>query len=116
MKLKKDHPKKAEKNSLALPLETRVHQNGLVFSVIVQPRAKKNEIVGITNGALKIKVTAPPVEGAANEALIKLLSQAFGIKKSDLEILKMKTSPRKLIFCRNLTEEEFFLILKKFDY
>ncbi|MCX8012390.1 MAG: DUF167 domain-containing protein, partial [Desulfobacterota bacterium] len=97
MKSKKKYLEKAEELSNLFPLEVRTYQNGLTFSIIVRPRSKRTEIVGISNGALKVKVTAPPIEGAANEALIELLSQSLGIKRSDLEILKMKTSPRKLI-------------------
>jgi len=94
-----------------IALEVRVHENGVTFPVIVQPRSKKNGVVGLSDGALRVKVTAPPVEGAANEALIKLLSQGLGIKKSDIEILKMKTSRRKLIQCKGIgiTELESFI-------
>lgn len=97
---------------VTLPLDIREHANGVTFSVLVLPRSKENRIVGISEGALKVKVTAPPVEGAANEALIKLLAQTLRVRKSHLEILKMKTSPRKLIQCRGLTLKEFESRLK----
>jgi len=87
-------------------LEIRAHESGVTFPVIVQPRSKKNGVVGFSKGALKVKVTAPPVEGAANKALIELLSQALRIRKSNIEILKMKTSRRKLIQCKGISMNE----------
>lgn len=99
-------------SSKTIPLDIREHEGGVTFPVIVQPRSKKNEIVGISEGALKVKVTALPVEGAANEALIKLLSQKLGMRKSGIEILRMKTTPRKLIQCQGLSVRELESLLK----
>jgi hypothetical protein len=89
-----------------ISLKIRAHESGVTFPVIVQPRSKKNKVVGFSEGALKVKVTAPPVEGAANEALIELLSQILRIRKSNIEILKMKTSRRKLILCKGISMNE----------
>ncbi|MEQ8203418.1 MAG: DUF167 domain-containing protein, partial [Smithellaceae bacterium] len=61
-------------------------KNGLTFDIQVTPRASRAEIAGVQDGALKVKVTALPVEGAANEACIKLLAKELGLKKSQLEI------------------------------
>jgi uncharacterized protein (TIGR00251 family) len=49
------------------------------LSVRIQPRASKNEVVAMENGGIKIRLTAPPVDGAANEALVKFLSQRFSV-------------------------------------
>ncbi|ACF12508.1 protein of unknown function DUF167 [Chloroherpeton thalassium ATCC 35110] len=73
-------------------------KNGAVdFSVRLQPRASKNEIVGEYDGALKIRIAAPPVENAANKACIEFLAKTFGIAKSQVEILSGDTSRNKLI-------------------
>ena len=96
-------------------LEIRAHENSVIFPVIVQPRSKKNGVVGLREGALKVKVTAPPIEGAANEAVIELLSQFLRIRKSNIEILKMKTSRRKLIQCKGIGINELKSFIKILD-
>ncbi|MBM4422485.1 MAG: DUF167 domain-containing protein [Chloroflexi bacterium] len=71
---------------------------GAALPVKVVPRASKNEIVGVgTDGALKIRVTAPPVEGAANEAVIELLADALGLPKSNFDIVAGLTNTNKLV-------------------
>ncbi|MEJ2154800.1 MAG: DUF167 domain-containing protein [Desulfobacteraceae bacterium] len=61
-------------------------EDHLVFSVYVQPRSSKVAIVGCHENALKIKLTAPPVGGAANKQCIKLLAKSLGLAKSDIAI------------------------------
>lgn len=71
---------------------------GAALPVKVVPRASRNEIVGVgLDGALKIRVTAPPVEGAANEAVITLLADALGLPKSNIDIVAGLTSTTKLV-------------------
>jgi len=73
-------------------------KNGaLDFSVRLQPRASKNQIVGEYDGALKIRIAAPPVDNAANKACIEFLAKIFGVAKSQVEILSGETSRNKLI-------------------
>ena len=72
--------------------------NGSVtFAVRVAPRSSRNQIVGVEGGALKIKLTAPPVEGAANAALIDFLAGQLGARKSDVRIESGETSRRKRV-------------------
>ena len=62
-------------------------KNGkLSFAVQVVPRASKSEIVGEHNGALRIRIAAPPVEGAANEELVRLMARTFKVSRSAVEI------------------------------
>lgn len=83
----------------------------LTLTLHIQPGAKKTEVVGEHAGALKIKVAAPPVEGAANKALIKFLAQRFGVPQRQVmlrsgagsrskvvEILNPGTSVESLLF------------------
>ena len=69
-------------------------KNGLTFDIQVTPRASRAEIVGVQDDALKVKVTALPVEGAANEACIKLLAKELGLKKkSNGNICRRQITP-----------------------
>ena len=69
----------------------------LIFNVRVVPRASKSEIVGDLDGALKIRIASPPVDGAANAELIKVLAKKFNVSKSAIEILSGQTSKTKQI-------------------
>lgn len=80
--------------------ETR---EGVTFAVKVIPRAKRDEMVGIENDALKIRLNAPPVEGRANEALIKFLAQMLNIARANVEIVRGETSRNKVVRVRNMT-------------
>ncbi len=60
---------------------------GLVVHVRVQPRASRNEITGIQDGRLRLRITAPPVEGAANEACRKLLAEVLGLPRSAIRLI-----------------------------
>ncbi len=72
-------------------------EGALIFTVRVVPRASKSEIVGEMDGALKVRLTSPPVDGAANVELIKLLAKTFNVSKSDIEILSGAASKTKQI-------------------
>lgn len=88
-------------------------KNGaIIFNVRVVPRASKSEIVGEHDGALKIRIASPPVDGAANAELIKLLSKTFDISKSEVEILAGQTSKTKQIKIANVEIERFKDIIK----
>ncbi len=72
------------------------------IKIRVIPRAKKNEIVGeMPDGALKIKLKAPPVDGKANGELVKFLSEEFGIAKSKIEIVRGEKGRNKTIEISN---------------
>ncbi len=68
-----------------------------ILKIYLQPKSSKNEIVGPFRDGIKIKVTAPPVEGKANEALIRLLAKELGISMSSIEILKGHRSREKTV-------------------
>jgi uncharacterized protein (TIGR00251 family) len=69
----------------------------LVFRARIVPRASTSEIVGEHDGALKVKIASPPVDGAANAELIKVPAKFFDVQKSAVEILKGQTSKTKQI-------------------
>ena len=74
----------------------------VTFRVRVVPRASRTEIAGELDGALKIRIASPPVDGAANEELIKFLAKQLGVSKSDVEIAGGKNSKSKLVIARRI--------------
>lgn len=78
----------------------------VIFSVKVVPRASKTELVGEHGGALKIRIAAPPVEGAANEELIKFLAKTFGVAKSAIEIVAGEQGRRKTVRVLGVSRDE----------
>jgi hypothetical protein len=74
--------------------------------VIVSPRASKTAFVGIHDGALKIRLSAPPVDGAANEELAGFLSRLFGVAKSSFSIVTGQSSKRKTVSAHGLKSAE----------
>ncbi|MBL0716395.1 MAG: YggU family protein [Desulfosarcina sp.] len=76
------------------------HPEGIVLSVRVQPRASKNAIKGVHGDALKITLTAPPVDGAANKACIAFLARQLKLSKSAIQIISGQTSRNKRVLLR----------------
>jgi uncharacterized protein (TIGR00251 family) len=73
-------------------------KKGAAIAVRVTPRASKNQIVGALNdGTIKIRITAAPTEGQANDELVKFLSDILGVAKSRIEIVAGSTGRDKLI-------------------
>jgi len=81
-------------------ISIRKTPEGLAFKVLVQPRSSKNMIAGFHDGVLKIKLTAPPVDNAANKMCLKFLAKSIGIAKSSLEIIAGHHSRHKQILLR----------------
>ena len=69
----------------------------ILLKVYLQPKSSRNEIVGPYRDGIKVKVTAPPVQGKANEALLRLLAKEFGVPSSSVEIVRGHLSREKLI-------------------
>ena len=69
----------------------------LFFTVRVVPRASKSSVAGEYDGALRVRVAAPPVEGAANEELTRLLAQALGVPTRSVEITHGRVSKTKRV-------------------
>jgi uncharacterized protein (TIGR00251 family) len=87
--------------------------NGSIsFSVRVIPRSSKTEIVGEHGGALKIKLKAPPVDGAANDELIRFLSKTFATPRSNIEIVSGQNSRTKRIQITNNDKSQIASILR----
>jgi uncharacterized protein (TIGR00251 family) len=72
-------------------------KDGIVIEVRVQPRSSKKGIAGVMDNVLKVKLTAPPVEGEANEQLIEVISEATGVRKSSIKIVRGLSSKKKVV-------------------
>jgi len=79
---------------------------GVFLRVRLQPRSSKNSIVGVQGGSLRLKLTAPPVEGSANKALIEYLSELTGVRKSSVTIDSGLKSRDKRVRVEGVTVEE----------
>lgn len=80
-----------------MPISIREEPDGLVFKIRVQPRASKNQIMGIHGDALKIHLTAPPVGNAANKACCTFLADRLSIAKSSVSIVSGQRSRNKQV-------------------
>jgi uncharacterized protein (TIGR00251 family) len=63
----------------------------------MEPRSSKKGLAGVMDNVLKVKLTAPPVEGEANDQLIEVLSEATGVRKSSIRIVRGLSSKRKVV-------------------
>jgi len=87
-------------------VDIRQRGDTVAFSVRVVPRASRNKIAGIQDGAVRIRLTAPPVEGAANEALVAFLSSVLRVAKRDIELVSGQTARIKVVSVSGLSGEE----------
>lgn len=78
-------------------LDIREDKQGVVFKIKVQPRAAKNQLAGLLGDALKVRITAPPVEGEANEACRVFLAKTFRVPKGSVELVAGHGGRNKLI-------------------
>lgn len=87
--------------------ELDARRNGVAvrFTVRLQPRASRNEFAGLHGSALRVRVTAPPVDGLANEALIDFLSQALEVSRRNVCIVSGFTSRTKVVEISEVTLE-----------
>ncbi len=72
-------------------------ENGIRFSAVIQPRSSQNEISGVYNNSLKIRLTSPPVDGAANKTCIKFLAKWLKVSPSRVRIVSGASSKNKII-------------------
>jgi len=79
----------------------------ILLKIYLQPKSSKNEIVGPYRDGLKVKVIAPPIEGKANEALIRFLAKELGISPSKIEILKGLHSREKILRISESVDQEW---------
>jgi uncharacterized protein len=98
---------------MTMPPFLRVQPDGVLLLVKLQPRASANEIGEALGNELRIKVTAPPVDAAANEALIKLLAQQLHCPRNRVDLLRGHTSRHKTLKLYGLSPEDVLKSLSK---
>ena len=86
-------------------LDIRSVQDGVVFKVRVQPRASKDQISGLWEDALKIRLTSPPVDGEANKALCIFLAKKLCVVRSQVNLVTGQTGRNKLVKVSGVTVE-----------
>jgi hypothetical protein len=87
--------------------------DGVAFAIHVVPRSSRCELAGIQGDALKIRITAAPVEGLANEACIRFLASLFNVNKTRIAIKTGYQSKKKVVSIAGLTPEEVRAVLPK---
>jgi len=96
-------------------LKVNTIDDGVIFTAKIVPGSSKTAIAGLLNGALKIKIAAPPEHGKANRALIEFLAKKLGVKKNALTIISGKTTHLKQLKIAGLSSDSLLekLHLKK---
>lgn len=86
---------------------------GFLLRVHVQPRASKSEIAGLHGDAVKVRLRAPPVDGAANEELIRFIAELLDVRRDDVSLVSGATSRSKRLFVRGPVDRLLTLLGRK---
>lgn len=92
----------------------KVTKDGVVLQLKISPNASKNAILKDDTG-IKIKLTAQPIEGKANKALVEFLSKQLKIPKTSIEILRGEASKDKILLLKNVDNDKILLIRNTFE-
>jgi uncharacterized protein len=91
---------------MSLPPYLRSQPDGVWLAIKLQPRASANEIGEALGNELRVKVTAPPVDSAANEALVRFLAERLGCARNKVELVRGQTSRHKIVRLHGMTAED----------
>lgn len=91
---------------MSAPAFLRAHDGAVLLALKVQPRASRCELAGPLGGELKLKVTAPPVDSAANEAVVEFLAERLGLARRQVVLMRGQTSTHKTVRLEGITLEE----------
>jgi uncharacterized protein (TIGR00251 family) len=86
-------------------LDLRQSGTDVLLAVSVQPRASRNAVIGLHGTALKLALTAPPIDGAANDACLRFLADLLGVSRARLSIVRGEKARQKLICIANASPE-----------
>ena len=93
----------------------READGGVYIAIKLQPRASRNAIQGLHGQELKIAVTAPPVDSAANVALVEFLAETLGIPRSRIQLVRGQTSRHKSIFIAGARAQDVAKLLDQYS-
>lgn len=96
-----------------MTVQIREHPDGCILSVRAQPGAKRDAVVGEHAGLLKVAVTAPPDKGRANEAIVEVLADALGIKRSQITLLGGATSRQKVFLLSGVSVKQLSDVIQR---
>ena len=88
-----------------------INEGGIRLSVRVTPGAKRNSVTGLVQGVWRLKISAQPIEGKANEELVNYLSDVLGVRKSCFCLLKGETSRNKILSVQGISPEDIAIRL-----
>ena len=100
------------KNDTGARIKITESPEGVLFTVHVQPRASRNEVCGVQGDELKLRLTAPPVEDAANRLCIEYIAKLLGIAKSRVSITSGAKSRHKTVKITGITSAEILALVK----
>ena len=93
-------------SALGPPTPIQATPDGVVLAIRLTPRASRNEVQGVTEGVLRVRLQAPPVDGKANEALRRFLADEFDVAPSRVVLLSGETARQKRVLVRGITEAQ----------
>lgn len=93
-------------------LDLREENGGVTFRVKVQPRASCNQLAGVMDGALRVRITAPPVDGEANEACLRFLAGLLGVPFKSVELVSGHTGRNKTVRVSGRSARDIMNIIK----
>jgi uncharacterized protein len=96
-----------------MTIEIREHRQGCILSVRAQPGARRAALVGEHAGMLKVAVTAPPDKGKANDAIIEVLAESLGLKRSQIALHSGATSRKKEFLITSVSAKGLAAILER---
>lgn len=96
-----------------MPPFLQPHPEGVLLHLKVQPRASRNGVEGVLGQELKVRVTAPPVDSAANAALVELLAEWLDCPKGAVAIMRGQTGRHKVVLVRGRTAREVWARVKE---
>lgn len=95
-----------------MDLDIREKGNGITLMCYVTPRAKKSQIKGVREGAIAVAVSAPPLQGRANQELIRIIATALNIPASRISLLKGERGRNKSLFIQGVSKECALSLIK----
>jgi uncharacterized protein (TIGR00251 family) len=99
------------KNNQVENLNVIETDDGVIFHVFVQPRAARNELIGVNGNEIRLRLTSPPVEGSANKLCKEYLAELLGVAKSRITIMRGEKSRHKTIKACRVKKKEVLDIL-----